>query len=180
MRGLTLCQPWASAIAIGLKRFETRFWATRYRGPLLIHAGRQIDWVIRRAAIIRLSAFDPEQAAYFDLHSSNLGKIVAIADLVECRSTTEPGCDADRWTNALPELESFFGDFGPSRFAWQLENVVRLAKPIPCRGAQGLWIPSCEVMDQLPCDALKRMDRSPKEAAHAGLVPPSQRTDHDW
>ncbi len=180
MRGLTLYQPWASAVALDLKRFETRSWLTHYRGPILIHAGKKIDWVIRRAARIRLSTLAPERvAADFDPHSLILGAIVAIADLVECRATDDPGCMFDRWTDALPALEEFFGDFSPDRYAWQLENVVRLAEPIPCRGAQGLWIPSCEVMDQLPCDAPKRIDRSPKEAAHASPVPtPERASDH--
>lgn len=39
MKALTVCQPWASLIAAGIKRVENRRWATDYRGPLLIHAG---------------------------------------------------------------------------------------------------------------------------------------------
>ncbi len=38
-RALTLHQPWASLVALGVKTIETRSWATKYRGPLLIHAG---------------------------------------------------------------------------------------------------------------------------------------------
>ena len=38
MKALTLHQPWASLIAIGAKKIETRSWATSYRGPLAIHA----------------------------------------------------------------------------------------------------------------------------------------------
>ena len=38
MRVLTVRQPWAQLIARGLKDIENRTWATRYRGPLLIHA----------------------------------------------------------------------------------------------------------------------------------------------
>lgn len=39
MKALTLHQPWASLIAVGVKRIETRSWSTSYRGPLAIHAG---------------------------------------------------------------------------------------------------------------------------------------------
>ncbi len=35
---LSLHQPWASLIAIGVKTIETRSWSTKYRGPLAIHA----------------------------------------------------------------------------------------------------------------------------------------------
>lgn len=39
MKVLTLHQPWASLIALGVKTIETRSWSTAYRGPLAIHAG---------------------------------------------------------------------------------------------------------------------------------------------
>ena len=35
---LTLHQPWASLVALGVKTIETRSWSTQYRGPLAIHA----------------------------------------------------------------------------------------------------------------------------------------------
>lgn len=38
MRVLTVRQPWASLIALGVKTIETRSWSTDYRGPLAIHA----------------------------------------------------------------------------------------------------------------------------------------------
>lgn len=40
MRALTLHQPWASLVAVGVKTIETRGWSTTYRGPLLIHAAK--------------------------------------------------------------------------------------------------------------------------------------------
>lgn len=38
MKALSVKQPWASLIASGEKTIETRVWATKYRGPLLICA----------------------------------------------------------------------------------------------------------------------------------------------
>lgn len=38
MKALTLHQPAASLVAVGVKTIETRSWSTRYRGPLAIHA----------------------------------------------------------------------------------------------------------------------------------------------
>ncbi len=40
-KALTLHQPWASLIALGVKSIETRSWSTSYRGPLAIHAGKE-------------------------------------------------------------------------------------------------------------------------------------------
>jgi hypothetical protein len=38
MRALSIIQPWASLIAVGIKDIENRTWRTNYRGEFLIHA----------------------------------------------------------------------------------------------------------------------------------------------
>ncbi len=40
MKALSLLQPWATLVVIGVKQIETRSWSTAYRGPLLIHASK--------------------------------------------------------------------------------------------------------------------------------------------
>lgn len=40
MKALTLWQPWASLVALGVKTIETRSWSTSHRGPLAIHASK--------------------------------------------------------------------------------------------------------------------------------------------
>lgn len=57
MKVLTLHQPWASLIALGVKTIETRSWSTQYRGPLAIHAAARrsepdlaLHWTVLRAA----------------------------------------------------------------------------------------------------------------------------------
>ena len=42
MKVLTLWQPWATLIALGLKRYETCSWATFCRGLLLLHAAIRV------------------------------------------------------------------------------------------------------------------------------------------
>ncbi len=51
VRAITLWQPWASLVALGLKRFETRSWPTNYRGKLLIHAATRIEKYEEKEAI---------------------------------------------------------------------------------------------------------------------------------
>ena len=55
MKAITLWDPWASAMALELKRNETRGWSTPYRGPLAIHAAKRpiresdgVDDLVRR------------------------------------------------------------------------------------------------------------------------------------
>ncbi len=38
MKALSLKQPWAALVAIGVKKIETQSWGTSYRGSLAIHA----------------------------------------------------------------------------------------------------------------------------------------------
>ncbi len=42
MKALTLYQPWATLVAIGAKRVETRNWTTSYRGQLAIHVSKTV------------------------------------------------------------------------------------------------------------------------------------------
>lgn len=43
VKALTLHQPWASLVAMGVKTVETRSWSTKYRGRLYIHAGTSLE-----------------------------------------------------------------------------------------------------------------------------------------
>ena len=43
MKGLTIKEPWATLITEGYKEYEFRTWKTKYRGDILIHAGKGID-----------------------------------------------------------------------------------------------------------------------------------------
>lgn len=43
MKVITIKQPWTTLIAKGYKEYEFRTWKTKYRGDILIHAGKGID-----------------------------------------------------------------------------------------------------------------------------------------
>ena len=72
MKVLTIKQPWATLIMQGDKRFEFRSWQTKYRGDLLIHAGKGID----KDAMKRLAKYLPDEIP--------LGKILGKVTLVDC------------------------------------------------------------------------------------------------
>lgn len=79
VKAITIHQPWASLIAHGYKRFETRGWRTNYRGPLAIHAGKKID----HQAVLMIARDYPR--IWRDITPLPSGSIVAVAELVECR-----------------------------------------------------------------------------------------------
>ena len=56
MKAITIKQPYATLIAEGLKEYEFRTWKTKYRGEILIHAGKGID----KEAIKRFECYNLE------------------------------------------------------------------------------------------------------------------------
>lgn len=131
MKAITLWQPWASLIALGLKQYETRSWATNYRGPLVIHASKKND------AEIRDYCQQPDIKAGLQAHNLNsydlpYGAALCVCTLVDCIPT-------ERAIRSISLQESAFGDYSRGRFAWKLGNVQAFYEFIPCRGAQGLW-----------------------------------------
>lgn len=122
MKAFTLYQPYASAIVLGLKKYETRSWATKYRGPLVIHA-----------SIKPLSPELKELAQRYGIKDIEYGKIIAICELQDCIEMTQDFIDKQSTT------EKDFGIWTPGRYAWKLKVIKILKEPIPARGYQMLW-----------------------------------------
>jgi hypothetical protein len=59
MKAITLTQPWATLVAIGAKKIETRSWATAYRGPLAIHAAKGLGPVGGKSGLRELCSTEP-------------------------------------------------------------------------------------------------------------------------
>lgn len=134
MRTISLWEPWASAIAIGAKKIETRSWNTGYRGPIAIHAAKTKDhaeeiydpalWPLFQAAGIERTAQLP------------FGCVVATARIVDCVRTEDL---LYRGIVVRNSPEYLLGGYGMGRFGWVLADVHRLPTPIPAKGAQGFW-----------------------------------------
>lgn len=145
MKALTLTQPWATLIAIGAKRIETRSWATDYRGRIAIHAAKGLGPVGGKRGLIEqcnVLAFAHAigESPLYDNHENPLplGAILAVADLVDVRCTSMK-LRAEVLAQTITPNEIKFGDYGSGRYAWFLENVQALPEPIYCNGALGLW-----------------------------------------
>lgn len=134
MKALTLTQPWATLVAIGAKRIETRSWSTNYRGPLAIHAAMGMPTYVKR-----LCDSEPFRTALNGVGATWLrrGVVIATCRLVDVLPTMPASGHGTVPSDAPHEFA--FGDFSPGRFMWLLENVVALPEPVPARGALGLW-----------------------------------------
>jgi len=122
MKAFTLYQPYATAIILGLKKYETRSWATKYRGPLAIHA-----------SLKPLLPELKELAKRYGINNLEYGKIIAICELQDCIEMTKD------FINSQSTTEKDFGIWTPGRYAWKLKVLKILKQPIPARGYQMLW-----------------------------------------
>ena len=127
MKTLTLIQPWATLIALNEKHIETRSWATQYRGPLLIHAGKTVD-----PSAWRMPYFK-EVLDLYGITPSNIptSAIIAQVRLVDIQPT-------QTLVPTISEQEKAFGFYGYGRFGWILDNV----QPLHIQGIKGklgLW-----------------------------------------
>lgn len=155
MKALTLTQPWASLVAIGAKRIETRSWSTSYRGPLAIHAAKGLGPVGGMRGLVDLVRQDVFWNALISLRPSvfnveglakralPFGAIVAVCELVDCLPIKIYSIGDSAINGAsypIPtEPERSFGDYSVGRFAWLLADIHTLPEPIPAKGALGLW-----------------------------------------
>ena len=131
MKIITLHQPWASFIKEGFKTYETRSWATKYRGPLLIHAGKKK---------FKKSQYDSVMESYSeffsvmgidDLNELPYGKILCITNLTEVVKT-----EVAYGHISMSNIK--LGDWSPNRYGWKLDDVCPLIDPIQHSGQQGI------------------------------------------
>lgn len=131
MRAITLWQPWATAMALGLKLCETRSWATTYRGLLAIHAGKRLE---KDDARIMLPGVPMP-----------LGVVLGAVELVDCLMMTKGAWRSSVLLGAgiaiddQTQSERDWGDWKIGRFAWVTRPVVWFREPVAAVGHQGLW-----------------------------------------
>lgn len=145
VRALSLTEPWASMVALGWKRNETRSWQTRYRGWLAIAAAQSIDRDFTELQVRKLRLPPASRASMAAMpHPPSspgatwCGHVVAIAQLVRIERVV--GYYSPGWAEGeygLVELE--LGDYSVGRYVWRLANVWRLEAPAPATGRLGLW-----------------------------------------
>ena len=152
---ITLTEPWASAIRLGIKRWETRSWPVKYRGPIAIHAAKTFPPDARAFAHSRAG-----QIPVLPVLRLNLGCVLAVADLVECRA-------ADSLSSVLSParlaVEDDWGDLSPGRWAFKLENIRPLSAPTWASGQLGIWkwYPEQDIHLLPPIDFGADQDRPP-------------------
>ena len=124
MKVITIKQPFATLIAEGLKEYEFRTWRTKYRGEILIHAGKGID----KKAMKRYESLGLSYPS---------GCIIAKVNLTDCIKVDDDLRKFLNDKNSLvyhnivkhPEWEGY---------GFKLENVKKI-EPIYINGKLSLW-----------------------------------------
>lgn len=138
MKAVTIKQPWATLIALGEKKFETRSWATKYRGPIAIHAGKSVDKEAFEDFYIKGTLAEHGITTWQELPT---GVVLAKAELVKCHKVgaTVGHVSVFECGEGITGMEEVFGDYTEGRYAWELANLQVLEEPVPAKGQLSLW-----------------------------------------
>jgi hypothetical protein len=143
MRALTVRQPWAWAIAEGLKTVENRS-----RKPPEGHIGTRIAIHAGKAPYRTTFATPAEDltdkgwppSLLLPMTACNAGAVygavIAVATLAGWVNESGEASliDFRGWPRSVIGSPWFTGPFG-----WVLTDVVKLSEPVPARGQLGLW-----------------------------------------
>lgn len=146
-----MTQPWATLVAIGAKKIETRSWNTKYRGPLAIHAAKGFPQEAQHMCFRipfrdHLSDYVALNETYFGQHRFPLGAVIATCELISTHKVDDMDWIEGRrgWSKGsyfweASEQEKAFGDYSIGRYMWFLANTKKIQEPISVKGALGLW-----------------------------------------
>ena len=133
---ISLWQPYASAIALGLKQIETRHWRLPDKfisERVAIHAAQRRD-AETFAYIYDVCLHDElREKGYSNWNQLPFGALVATAVFDRCVRIDQ------EFRNRLFGNEILWGNYADGRFAWILKDVQPLKEPIPCKGRQGFF-----------------------------------------
>ncbi|MFB7827414.1 hypothetical protein [Streptomyces hydrogenans] len=132
IRGISVRQPWTSAIVAGAKTIENRPQPWSWRGLVLLHAGLQIDRPALRVPLVARTIRGRDLPT---------GAVIGVARLTGCHQDPDGSPPCTKWAE-------------PGRWHLELADVQELALPIPARGQLGPWKPTedlvAQILQQLP------------------------------
>ena len=133
---VTLWQPWASLVAIGIKLFETRSWPvpeTMIGQRVGVHAAARAP---------RIGECPPD-VSWSWVQSLPRGVVVAFVRIVGCWRVTAIDGDTAVCVSRSGEQRrlpvDLLGDWRPGRWIWELADIEPADPPIPATGRQRFW-----------------------------------------
>lgn len=142
MKVITIKQPFATLIAKGYKEYEFRTWRTKYRGDILIHAGKGVD----KKAMERYKHLNLDYPT---------GCIIAKANLEDCIYVDEPMITLLKEKNPLVYYGIIHKEDYQDRYnkvwdgyGFKLEDIVEI-EPIFINGKLSLWDYEGEIHEKI-------------------------------
>ena len=139
-RMVTLWQPPASLVAVGVKTSETRSWPAPPSavGPRVgIHAAARTPKIEEC----------PPGVSWRWVQSLPRGAVVAFATIVACHQVHSQRDGYALCVDQSGQPSRFvldgFGDYSPGRWIWELADVETVDPPIPAAGRQRFWF--CDI-----------------------------------
>lgn len=139
LKVLSLRQPWAQLVVLGLKRWETRAWSTNYRGQLAIHAATRRPFgaqdlefddggnLARLYGRLRDAGYTPATLPRGAVVGAvMLDQVLRIEDL----------CGQE----AISTEEAEAGNYTSGRFAWRLSHATQCEPIQTAAWAAGLQV----------------------------------------
>lgn len=123
MKVISLQEPYATLISKGLKKIETRSWKTNYRGELYIHAS---------SSLFKDGNLE-EVFKYISKDELNYGYIICKCNLIDCIYMDK------EFIESVNSKEKSFGVYSIGRYAWILDDIELLDKPIKAKGKLNIW-----------------------------------------
>lgn len=124
MKVLTIKQPYASLIVAGIKKYEFRTWKTKYRGEVLIHAGKSVD----KKAMDEFKCYDLDYPVGCVIAKVFINDVIQVDD--DFRKVLK--MENDLVYNHIIDDKSWNG------YAFKMDDI-QLIKPIYINGKLGLW-----------------------------------------
>ncbi|AGK75114.1 hypothetical protein SFUL_129 [Streptomyces microflavus DSM 40593] len=127
LRGISIKQPWTTAILTGAKTIENRPQSWSWRGWVVLHAGQQTDRPALRLPLVARTIRGRQLVT---------GAVVGVARITGCHQDPDGALLCSPWAHMG---------------AWHLElaDVQELPLPVTARGQPGPWKPTPDLLGQV-------------------------------
>lgn len=146
MKAITIKQPWAYLIAIGVKDIENRTWKTNFRGRVLIHAAAKNDNSEPPLLTEEQYQLAGGVSGYSRAALGERSAIIGSVDIIDCVENHSSAWGQksvlriDRSGNICKEVKIY---------NWVLANPILFEKPIlNVKGQLSLWNCSLKLIEE--------------------------------
>ena len=153
MNAITCLNPHATLILCREKKWETRSWRpqrTKLSSPIALSSSARYPKDCQQ-----LAEMEPFKRCLFrhgygrpeKMHHGEIICLLTIGEIITTNEWLRRYCKTSKLEKY--EKEYLFGDYGPRRWAWKIEQVHILWKPVPVKGNRMMWTVPLEIEEQV-------------------------------